>query len=360
MRISNEIQQTDPGPHPRNYPSLGKEGQGGVMEDFSRWKLSEHKSDLPYSDRVNIPALLGVFGSTSASYKYLFFLSLLDILEASTFDRLGIDFDEILLEMLVNAWYPHVYFKLSFGVNDRITRELDRLNVLQDGANISGNAKKEIRRQIFTRDYTRNNLMDMVPYRLLSPFFSGELQGMTDAKRNRAIINLSYEKFEERRPLYFFMEQQGRKSLVMHPQWMLYFYENLSMLRSFICWSWLDYMQRRNPSVPNVQVKLFPPQSRNSLLFQTKYWKDVMSRDSLSCIYTGEELSLEDLSLDHFLPWSFVAHDQLWNLIPVSKSINSSKNNYLPSLDRYFPRFAALQFQGLESYHRAHGKNKKS
>jgi hypothetical protein len=31
--------------------------------------------------------------------------------------------------MLANSWYPHVYFKLSFGIQDQITSKLDSLSL---------------------------------------------------------------------------------------------------------------------------------------------------------------------------------------------------------------------------------------
>jgi hypothetical protein len=42
-------------------------------------------------------------------------------------------------------------------------------------------------------------------------------------------------------------------------------------------------------------------------------------------------LKPKDISLDHYVPWSFVVHDQLWNLIPTTKSVNSKKSDLLPS-----------------------------
>jgi hypothetical protein len=57
-------------------------------------------------------------------------------------------------------------------------------------------------------------------------------------------------------------------------------------------------------------------------------------------------LSADKLALDHYLPWSFVAHDQLWNLIPTLPEVNSSKSDHLPEA-RYFDRFVSLQHQGL-------------
>ena len=48
-------------------------------------------------------------------------------------------------------------------------------------------------------------------------------------------------------------------------------------------------------------------------------------------IYTGNELSIEEFDLDHFVPRSYVSNDELWNLTPMAKKLNSSKNNKLPA-----------------------------
>ena len=56
------------------------------------------------------------------------------------------------------------------------------------------------------------------------------------------------------------------------------------------------------------------------------------------------------MNIDHFIPWSFVSHDLLWNLIPVDGSINSSKSNRLPELNTYLPKLASMQLHGLKTY----------
>ena len=46
--------------------------------------------------------------------------------------------------------------------------------------------------------------------------------------------------------------------------------------------------------------------------------------------------------------WSFVAHDQLWNLLPIPKFINSTKSNNIPS-ELYLLSFAELQFNAFQN-----------
>ena len=47
--------------------------------------------------------------------------------------------------------------------------------------------------------------------------------------------------------------------------------------------------------------------------------------------YTGDELDMDDISVDHVIPWSFMYSDDIWNLVLTSKSNNSSKSNHIPS-----------------------------
>lgn len=47
--------------------------------------------------------------------------------------------------------------------------------------------------------------------------------------------------------------------------------------------------------------------------------------------YTGDELDMDDISVDHVIPWSFMYSDDIWNLVLTSKSHNSSKSNHIPS-----------------------------
>jgi len=87
--------------------------------------------ELPQSDQVNVSVLCQFFDNTTNSYKYLFFLSLLDIIKRRQFDTLSpITFKEVIVDMLANAWYPHNYFKLFFGTQDQIANKLDTLDLV--------------------------------------------------------------------------------------------------------------------------------------------------------------------------------------------------------------------------------------
>lgn len=61
--------------------------------------------------------------------------------------------------------------------------------------------------------------------------------------------------------------------------------------------------------------------------------------------YWDSHIEQNEYEIDHFVPWSFVTNDEMWNLIPVNPSLNASKRDKLPNWDRYFLSFAQNQFR---------------
>ncbi len=319
---------------------------------------------LPQSSGVNIGILSQLFNSTTTSYKYLFFLSLLDILERHAFEfSLEINLREVIVEMLINAWYPHSYFKLSFGSQDRIAKKLDQLapSFLNSALNLSNFERNSIRKLIQAQnlDDISKDILRYVPFRLIYPFFQEFLRGVKDTQINQAIVDLSREKFQNIKPLYSFKSNQATfcQSIILHQDWIIYFRENFSIVRGWTIWQWLMYMQKRNPSTPNIVSKIFPPIRRSSLDQISKLWEPVIQSENLSCIYSGQSLQDTTSAIDHFLPWSFVAHDLPWNLIPVDSRANLMKSNHLPSVS-YLDLFIGFQHKFLV-FHSQHMTSRK-
>ena len=71
--------------------------------------------------------------------------------------------------------------------------------------------------------------------------------------------------------------------------------------------------------------------NRNKLIkYRTQLLKEFEDGHIID-FYSGEELSIDDVSIDHVIPWSFMYSDDIWNLVVTSKSNNSSKSNSIPS-----------------------------
>jgi len=316
----------------------------------------------PGADHLNIGALARLFRYTTNSYKFVFFIALLDLLQRDRFeaDR-PYTYAEITIEMLTIAWVAHTFFKLSFGAQDTIAQKLDALALdLPAATNLLARDRQALRTALQKSDLKdAKRLMDFVPYRLLIPFLEPQLKGVDKSAWlvfEQAMPKIANAHFATARPLYRFNSDDYRQCarITFHPDWVAYLKDHFPIIQGWAAWHWLQYMQRRNPTTPAIAHKLFPPARRDTLAQQTRYWRMILAdpdRPERRCIYSGEVLTAEKFALDHYLPWSFVAHDQLWNLIPTPPSVNAAKSNHLPSAD-YLPGFVALQHQGLLVAHR--------
>lgn len=313
---------------------------------------------LPQSNHLNILALSQLFQSTTNSYKYLFFNSILDILAYRLFDDSeSISFQELMIEMLANAWYPHTFFCLSFGKQDRIANKLDSLDLTVNTRVLKFNSSDKI---ALKKIISQNNLTAIiadfkknVPFRLLRPFLQEKLR---DFDVNYEVVKktpeIANQYFSILKPLYRFNANtyQDSTAIILHPEWIEYFKQNFPIIKDWVAWQWLIYMQKNNQNTPNLASKLFPLDKRESLHQQAKYWKFILEKRSIKCIYSEQILDKNNISIDHYLPWSFVVHDRLWNLIPTMSSVNSSKSNNIPS-SQYLVKFIQLQHQGLTISH---------
>ena len=130
-------------------------------------------------------------------------------------------------------------------------------------------------------------------------------------------------------------------------------------MRDFAFWNLTEFLQKRNPNVPDVPSKLIKPIQRDSLTKQRKYWDSYIEIvGEINCIYTGKSIVAKEYDLDHFVPWSFVSHNLLWNLIPSDPSVNSAKSNNLPPLNKFLQPFATLHQNALKTLYEKDVNNK--
>ena len=73
---------------------------------------------LPQNKKLSVPRLSRVFDKTVATYKFYWFVVLLDIVVKERKTKMS--FWEVIAGMVAESWYPIHYFKLSFGKSDSL------------------------------------------------------------------------------------------------------------------------------------------------------------------------------------------------------------------------------------------------
>ena len=296
---------------------------------------------IPEHDRLTTKCLGNIYSKTTATYKYFWFLSILQI-HAKT-DRLQIDVWDIVIRMVANAWYPVHYSRLSFGRIDSLFEIV--MNLQQTiGIPIDADIEKvcEVLRDKIDERQIKSKLRVLtqnVPYRFLRPWID------TSDDKEVTLRSLSFEY----KCLYSIHKEEAGFYIEINPAWDTYLHNHYNILVDFTYWNLTQFLQVRNPNVPAISNKLIKPVTRDSLSNQHRFWDTVIELSgSIRCIYTNKELHATEYALDHFIPWSFVSHNLLWNLIPADNSINSSKGDKLPDLSYYLPKLAQLQRHSIQ------------
>ena len=300
--------------------------------------IRDNPMPLPNDSRLPVYRLASVFNNTTATYKFYWFISLLDAVVKE--NKRVVSFWEIIAGMLAESWYPIHYFKLSFGKSDSL---FVQSKALQQMLNIPIDADKDRIKSLLIENVGNQRVKSClrvfslnVPYRFLSPWFTyttdADVVRQSQLFHNQCLYAIRGEMIET------------------NPMWIDYLCEHYAILSGFAFWNLTLFLQKRNPNVPDVPSKLIKPIQRDSLTRQHRFWDAYISSvGSIRCIYTDKPLYPKSYDLDHFIPWSFVSHNLLWNLLPADSSINSSKSNNLPSLDAYLRPFTNLHHEALKS-----------
>ena len=305
---------------------------------------------LPPSPKLPIVALASCFEQVTNSYKFYWFLAILDHVREN--QSALIPFRSLLASMVGLSWYPLIFYRLSLGKQDQLGRAVNLISQVSalDASSSKAQILATTLRHLESRDGVGlqiARLAAFVPYRFLSPFFAQQLRGRPDWEKNRRIRQLAEEAFSSPEPCLYRFVRTPELGIEIHPDWYDYLQQHLKILTDFCYWNLVNYLQKNNPNVLNIAAKLFIPTQRE-LSLARQFWNLVLSRKGqIHCIYSGEPIHRGAYSIDHFLPWRFVAHDALWNLAPTTRRVNSAKSDCIPDL-AYLDRFAELQHEAVQ------------
>ena len=305
---------------------------------------------LPYSEELNIGYLSKLFENTTNCYKFFWFQAILRKMDGV---RSRFTFDELINEMIADAWYMVAEYHLRLGplgITDNLEEVVKYIHEKYRFAPAEKREKileflqeVEDKRIIkYKSDLTLN-----VPYRLQVPFYDeiNIARSMWNGSKKILISEINRQK----RLIYYFARISGLRTIIeVDEVWAEYLLKHKEILKGWTQLKLIQYLQNKNPSVPGIADKIEAPISRDIERVR-KYWKLIIQIDpSLRDIYGDILLKDEKISVDHFVPWQYVAHDELWNLHPTTKSINSSKSNSLPLWELYFNSLGEIEYRAYE------------
>ncbi|MEY4851880.1 MAG: hypothetical protein RIS99_275 [Bacteroidota bacterium] len=121
-----------------------------------------------------------------------------------------------------------------------------------------------------------------------------------------------------------------------------------------IIMNWVDFMQnkslkgplksKKEETIANEDLAVYARRSPLDLLLQSalverqtasirNFWSQKMKNGhSVFCTWSGEPIKkIEDLAIDHAIPFSVLFNNDYWNLVPAKNSVNSKKSDKILS-----------------------------
>lgn len=282
------------------------------------------------------------FDNTSASYKFYWLLGILDLLAEKRSDILPIK--DIQARMVARAFNSVAYFQLSLGKQDKLQDIIKSMS--QKGLKTNATSPVIIAAVKLEKDLL-SQLDDLVLTRFLSPWIT-KTKGLKNAKLTREMEKFAKYSQKTNSPTPYYIDSVNQ-SIHMNPVWSAFLLENKVAIEDYTKLRLVRFLESRNPHTLNISMKLQFEIKRSSLADAKKYWDNTIEKaqGELINIYTSQPLN-KPFAIDHFIPFSFVAHDLAWNLIPTDQSSNSQKSDKLPDLKAFLKPFSKAHYIAIQ------------
>lgn len=308
-----------------------------------------------YLNKLDIEGFSNMMKDPSYCYKFYWLEAIVNLISEGKKET---TFNDLIDEMIANAWYSvrefHIHLSgvVAGEVRDGLERAINKLAELSD---LKSNASKvEIKNAIKEYDNQlkadKKQLTNMVPYRALAGFFTKHDKDVKWDSIVRLVAYIqAFDQSQAKLP-YVLGDSTGlNREVIFSLDWMHMIQDNTVAILGWIQYEKVKWLQSNNPEVPGLVYKLAPMNEKMRKLANVRnLWKGVMTFHEMRDVFTYETIDISEFDIDHFVPWSFVMNDELWNLMPMDSSLNSIKSNKLPRWEPFFERFADNQYMMYE------------
>ena len=325
-----------------------------------------HMIDPTYYNTLDLESFALMLKDPSYCYKFYWLEAIVNLISEGVTET---TFDAIIDEMICSAWYSVREFHIHLSglgsngdVRDGLERAILRLSELSE---LPANASKvEIRNEIRNHNkelcQAKEQLTHMVPYRALAGFFAnaGEVVNWDSIRRLTAYIE-AFDRNITSLPYTLGTSSKLSREVRFNPDWIQMIQDHIVPILGWIQYEKVKWLQNNNPEVPGLVYKLAPMDEKMRKLGKVrKLWEGVLECREIRDVFTDQPVQAGKYDIDHFIPWSFVMNDELWNLMPMDSSLNSAKSNRLPQWNPFYRRFAENQFMLYESIQELPGIHK--
>lgn len=241
-----------------------------------------------------------------SSYKYGFLKAIIDNLY-NVDEDLKLSFDQLFSK------FGEIYWNL----------------ILQHGLRQKAQAKNKkgtYLEQVLYEAEKKYKIVEHIPYESLTAEMMIDISHQIKVKCKRYVVGALYE--DTNRLFYSFSKKE--EWIQINPVMYAFVCKHKTVIEKLNYYEWAKFLERVNEesSATKLLDKIDKSTKRNKLYYYRQILFDEF--ESRNCFYCGKPLKPNKVDVDHFIPWSFIKDDKLWNLVLACSTCNRKKNDKLP------------------------------
>lgn len=276
------------------------------------YNLKEGKYEERHaSDDELWSALSVVFSSKSVndtSYKFGFLKAIIDNLYnvdenlCLTFDQLFSKFGEIYWNLV-----------LKYGLKQKKPTRDNRETALE---------------RVLHYAVETYQITEPIPYESLSPAMMIDISHRIKVKCKENVVGAL---FEDTKHLFYSFSKRG-EWIQFNPEMYSFICKHKVLIEKLNYYEWAKFLEKVNEESLSTRLlnKIDESSKRNNLSFYRRILYEEF--EDKRCFYCGKPLKADQIHVDHFIPWSFIKDDNLWNLVLSCPSCNQKKSDKLPDI----------------------------
>ena len=186
-------------------------------------------------------------------------------------------------------------------------------------------AKKETYlEQILHDAVEKYDLPDNIPYESISTSAMIDISHQVKQKCKKYVVGALFE--DTKRLLYSF--SKGGEWIQINVQMYEFICKHKVAIEKMNYYEWARFLERVNSGseVDHLLSKIDQSAKRSNL----SYYRDILFDEFENvCFYCGKKISKGHVEVDHFIPWSFIKDDNLWNFVLACPECNNRKRDKL-------------------------------
>lgn len=190
--------------------------------------------------------------------------------------------------------------------------------------------KESYLEQILHEAETKYRIIEPIPFESLTASMMLEISHQVKTKCKRNVVGAL---FEDTQKLFYSFSKKD-EWLRINPVMYEFLCKHKVVIEKLNYYEWAKFLERVNEDSVACKIlnKIDESSKRNNLAYYRKILYEEF--ECKTCFYCGKPLNPDKIDVDHFVPWSFVKDDNLWNLVLACPSCNRKKNDKLPA-DKY-------------------------